>query len=47
MEQIHLGDYIYESGKGTLGKDPRATNPKGEIFTLYGKFYTQSCVTVF
>ncbi|KAF2463085.1 uncharacterized protein BDR25DRAFT_329916 [Lindgomyces ingoldianus] len=32
---IHLGDYIYESGKGTLGKDPRATNPKGEIFTLY------------
>ncbi|KAF2194125.1 phosphodiesterase/alkaline phosphatase D precursor [Zopfia rhizophila CBS 207.26] len=32
---IHLGDYLYESGKGTLGKDPRATNPRGEIFTLY------------
>ncbi|KAF1998507.1 alkaline phosphatase-like protein [Amniculicola lignicola CBS 123094] len=32
---IHLGDYIYESGKGTMGKDARATNPAGEIFTLY------------
>ncbi|OAG11648.1 alkaline phosphatase [Paraphaeosphaeria sporulosa] len=32
---IHLGDYIYETGKGTLGKDPRATNPSDEIFTLY------------
>ncbi|ORX93587.1 PhoD-like phosphatase-domain-containing protein [Clohesyomyces aquaticus] len=35
VDYIHLGDYIYETGKGTLGKDPRATNPKGEIFTLY------------
>ncbi|KAF2199570.1 hypothetical protein GQ43DRAFT_442361 [Delitschia confertaspora ATCC 74209] len=32
---IHLGDYIYETGKGKLGTDPRATNPKGTIFTLY------------
>ncbi|KAF2275289.1 uncharacterized protein EI97DRAFT_82702 [Westerdykella ornata] len=32
---LHLGDYIYETGKGTLGKDPRATNPKGTIYTLY------------
>jgi phosphodiesterase/alkaline phosphatase D-like protein len=32
---LHLGDYIYETGKGTLGKDPRATNPSGTIFTLY------------
>lgn len=36
---LHLGDYIYETGKGTLGKHPRATNPKGEIFTLYGSYY--------
>lgn len=34
--QIHLGDYIYESGKGKLGKDERATNPETEIFSLYG-----------
>jgi alkaline phosphatase D len=33
--QVHLGDYIYESGKGSLGKDPRATAPRGEIFSLY------------
>ncbi|KAF2267353.1 hypothetical protein CC78DRAFT_457557 [Lojkania enalia] len=32
---VHLGDYIYESTRGTLGKDPRATNPPREIFTLY------------
>jgi alkaline phosphatase D len=32
---IHLGDYIYESKKGKLGKDPRATNPSREIITLY------------
>jgi alkaline phosphatase D len=32
---LHLGDYIYETGKGTQGKDARATNPSGEIFTLY------------
>jgi alkaline phosphatase D len=32
---VHLGDYIYESGKGTLGQDPRATNPSREIITLY------------
>ncbi|KAF2117010.1 alkaline phosphatase [Lophiotrema nucula] len=32
---IHLGDYIYESKKGVLGTDPRATNPPREIFTLY------------
>jgi alkaline phosphatase D len=32
---VHLGDYIYESGKGKLGKDPRATNPSREIITLY------------
>lgn len=30
-----LGDYIYETGRGTPGRDPRATNPQGEIFTLY------------
>lgn len=32
---VHLGDYIYESGVGTLGKDPRATNPSDVLFTLY------------
>lgn len=32
---MHLGDYIYETGKGTQGKDARATSPRGEIFTLY------------
>ncbi|KAJ4378041.1 hypothetical protein N0V83_000871 [Neocucurbitaria cava] len=32
---VHLGDYIYEAGKGKLGKDPRATNPEKEIFSLY------------
>ncbi|KAF2009699.1 hypothetical protein BU24DRAFT_380304 [Aaosphaeria arxii CBS 175.79] len=33
---VFLGDYIYENGKGKLGKDPRATNPEGEVFSLYG-----------
>ncbi|KAF1832828.1 hypothetical protein BDW02DRAFT_408620 [Decorospora gaudefroyi] len=32
---VHLGDYIYESAKGKLGTDPRATNPSREIITLY------------
>lgn len=32
---IHLGDYIYESTKGKLGQDPRATSPSREIITLY------------
>ncbi|KAJ5063556.1 PhoD-like phosphatase-domain-containing protein [Bipolaris maydis] len=32
---VHLGDYIYESTKGKLGQDPRATNPPREIVTLY------------
>ncbi|KAL7775632.1 hypothetical protein CFE70_009476 [Pyrenophora teres f. teres 0-1] len=32
---VHLGDYIYESAKGKLGQDPRATNPSREIVTLY------------
>ncbi|KNG50813.1 alkaline phosphatase [Stemphylium lycopersici] len=32
---VHLGDYIYESTKGELGQDPRATNPSREIVTLY------------
>ncbi|KAE9988944.1 hypothetical protein EG327_003157 [Venturia inaequalis] len=32
---IHLGDYIYESTKGKLGQDPRATNPSRETITLY------------
>ncbi|KAH7397372.1 PhoD-like phosphatase-domain-containing protein [Pyrenochaeta sp. MPI-SDFR-AT-0127] len=32
---VHLGDYIYESGKGKQGKDQRATNPEKEIFSLY------------
>ncbi|CAO2647598.1 Nn.00g085200.m01.CDS01 [Neocucurbitaria sp. VM-36] len=32
---VHLGDYIYESGKGKPGKDQRATNPEKEIFSLY------------
>ena len=36
--KLHLGDYIYETGKGTLGKDPRATDPSDEIFTLYGEY---------
>ncbi|KAI8931617.1 hypothetical protein NX059_011269 [Plenodomus lindquistii] len=33
---VHLGDYIYESGRGRPGLDQRATNPTGEIFSLYG-----------
>lgn len=32
---VHLGDYIYETGKGTIGVDQRATNPSDTIFTLY------------
>ncbi|KAH9876567.1 hypothetical protein J1614_003698 [Plenodomus biglobosus] len=32
---VHLGDYIYESRKGTPGVDERATNPSKEIFSLY------------
>ncbi|KAH7074144.1 PhoD-like phosphatase-domain-containing protein [Paraphoma chrysanthemicola] len=32
---VHLGDYLYETGRGTPGRDPRATAPRGEIFTLY------------
>ncbi|PSN75212.1 hypothetical protein BS50DRAFT_581925 [Corynespora cassiicola Philippines] len=32
---LHLGDYIYETGRGTLGSDARATNPIGETFSLY------------
>jgi alkaline phosphatase D len=32
---LHLGDYIYEYKAGTLGKDPRASNPPRELFTLY------------
>ncbi|KAF2762522.1 alkaline phosphatase [Pseudovirgaria hyperparasitica] len=32
---IHLGDYIYETSRGVLGQDPRATNPPKEIFSLY------------
>lgn len=32
---VHLGDYIYETGRGTIGVDQRATNPSDTIFTLY------------
>lgn len=32
---VHLGDYMYESRKGTPGVDERATNPSKEIFSLY------------
>ena len=32
---IHLGDYIYESELGVLGRDPRAVAPQREIVTLY------------
>ncbi|KAF1808107.1 alkaline phosphatase-like protein [Eremomyces bilateralis CBS 781.70] len=32
---VHLGDYIYEIGRGELGKDERATDPPHDIFTLY------------
>ncbi|KAJ8106567.1 hypothetical protein OPT61_g9447 [Boeremia exigua] len=32
---VHLGDYIYETSSGVLGKDARATNPPRTIFTLY------------
>lgn len=28
---VHLGDYIYESGVGVLGKDPRATRPNDTV----------------
>lgn len=32
---MHLGDYIYESTVGVLGRDARATNPPKEIVSLY------------
>lgn len=32
---VHLGDYIYESADGVVGKDERATHPEHEIFSLY------------
>jgi len=32
---VHLGDYIYETSTGVLGRDARATNPPRTIFTLY------------
>ncbi|QIW99079.1 hypothetical protein AMS68_004597 [Peltaster fructicola] len=32
---IHLGDYIYESAVGQLGRDARATNPARSLITLY------------
>lgn len=32
---VHLGDYIYETSSGVLGRDARATNPPQTIFTLY------------
>ncbi|EMC94214.1 hypothetical protein BAUCODRAFT_36688 [Baudoinia panamericana UAMH 10762] len=32
---VHLGDYIYETSTGVLGRDPRATNPGRSIETLY------------
>lgn len=32
---VHLGDYIYESADGVVGKDERATHPEHELFTLY------------
>ncbi|KAB8072439.1 PhoD-like phosphatase-domain-containing protein [Aspergillus leporis] len=32
---LHLGDYIYETKKGVVGKDERAVFPEREIFTLY------------
>ncbi|KAG8623525.1 hypothetical protein KVT40_008501 [Elsinoe batatas] len=32
---VHLGDYIYETSTGVLGRDARATNPPRTIFTLF------------
>ncbi|KAF1809346.1 hypothetical protein P152DRAFT_161214 [Eremomyces bilateralis CBS 781.70] len=32
---VHLGDYIYEYRQGVLGRDPRATDPPKELFSLY------------
>ncbi len=32
---VHLGDYMYENGIGVVGKDPRATQPSDELFTLF------------
>ncbi|PNS20197.1 Alkaline phosphatase D [Sphaceloma murrayae] len=32
---VHLGDYIYETSTGVLGRDPRATNPSKTIYTLF------------
>ena len=32
---VHLGDYIYESAEGVVGKDERATHPDHDLFTLY------------
>ncbi|KAK5073211.1 hypothetical protein LTR64_000378 [Lithohypha guttulata] len=32
---LHLGDYIYETSRGVLGRDPRASAPGREIVTLY------------
>ena len=32
---LHLGDYIYETKKGVVGRDERAVRPEREIFSLY------------
>ncbi|TKX23601.1 putative PhoD-like phosphatase-2 [Elsinoe australis] len=32
---VHLGDYIYETSSGVLGRDARATNPPKTIFSLF------------
>jgi phosphodiesterase/alkaline phosphatase D-like protein len=40
---LHLGDYIYESAVGVLGRDARATSPNRTLLTLYD--YRMSCLT--
>ncbi|KAF4555768.1 Hypothetical protein D9617_2g057310 [Elsinoe fawcettii] len=32
---VHLGDYIYETSTGVLGRDARATNPPRTIYSLF------------
>lgn len=31
---VHLGDYIYKSADGVVGKDEHAIHPEHELFSL-------------
>lgn len=32
---VHLGDYIYKSADGVVGKDEHAIHPEHELFSLW------------